>query len=99
MLENGRDFRRKCEHQLVRGLYVSLYRESKLRGLTHWFTVMAKGLYVILKRWGISFVQIGPARDYHGIRAPYLISIESIERSLQRNDPALFFEAQNGLLH
>jgi N-acyl amino acid synthase of PEP-CTERM/exosortase system len=99
MMENRRDFRRKCEHQLVRGLYISLYRESKLRGLTHWFTVMAKGLYVILKRWGISFVQIGPARDYHGIRAPYLISIESIERSLQRNDPTLFFEAQNGLLH
>ena len=95
---NRRDFRRKCEHQLVRGLYISLYRESKLRGLNHWFTVMAKGLYVILKRWGISFEQIGPARDYHGIRAPYLISIESIERSLQINDPSLFDEAQNGLL-
>ena len=96
---NIRDFRRKCEHQLVRGLYISLYRESKLRGLNHWFTVMAKGLYVILKRWGISFEQIGPARDYHGLRAPYLINIKDIERSLQRNNPDLFYEAQQVLLH
>jgi N-acyl amino acid synthase of PEP-CTERM/exosortase system len=99
MMENSRDFRRKFEHQLVRGLYISLYRESKLRGLTHWFTAMAKGLYMLLKRWGISFEQIGPARDYHGIRAPYLISIQSIERSLQTNNPALYYETQNGLLH
>ena len=99
MMENSREFRRRFEHQLVRGLYISLYQESKLRGLTHWFTVMAKGLYVMLKRWGISFVQIGPARDYHGIRAPYLISIESIESSLRRNNPALFYETQHGLLH
>lgn len=97
LLENQRDFRRKFEHHLVRGLYISLYRESKLRGVTHWFTVMARGLYVILKRWGISFVQIGPAQDYHGLRAPYMISIQSIESSLLQNDPALFYEAQTGL--
>ena len=94
---NGRDFRRHFEQELVRGLYISLYRDSKFRGLTHWFAVMARGLYLILKRWGISFEQIGPARDYHGIRAPYLISIESIERSLVHYDPALYREAQSGL--
>ncbi len=97
--ENIRAFSRKFEQQLVRGLYLSLYRESKRMGLTHWFSVMAKGLYVILKRWGISFEQIGPARDYHGIRAPYLISLESIERSLQKNNPALYDETQSLLLH
>jgi N-acyl amino acid synthase of PEP-CTERM/exosortase system len=96
-MESPRDFRRKFEHHLVRGLYLSLYRESKLRGVTHWFTVMAKGLYVILKRWGISFEQVGPARDYHGLRAPYMISIESIESALRQNDPALFNEAQQAL--
>ncbi len=99
MMENSRDSRRKFEHQLVRGLYISLYRESKIRGLTHWFTVMAKGLYVILRRWGISFEQIGPARDYHGLRAPYLISIKSLECSLEKHDPALYYETQNCLVH
>lgn len=93
------DFRRHYEQELVRGLYVSLYRESKLRGLTHWFTVMTKALHLILKRWGINFMQIGPARDYHGIRAPYQISIECIERSLAKNDSGFFHEAQSILMH
>ena len=96
---NIRDFRRHFEQELVRGLYVALYRDSKLRGLTHWFAVMADGLYVMLMRWGINFEQIGPARDYHGVRAPYLVSIESIERSLEKNYPALYSEAQSGLIH
>lgn len=98
-MESGLEFRRHLEQELVRGLYVSLYRDSSLRGLTHWFAVMAKGLHVILKRWGIGFEQIGPARDYHGIRAPYLVSIESIERSLEKNYPALYCEVQSGLMH
>ena len=97
--ENIRDLRRRCEHQLVRGLYLSLYRESKIRELTHLFTIMSKGLQMILKRWGICFEQIGPARDYHGIRAPYLINIKDIERSLQKSNPALFYEAQQVLPH
>ena len=91
--ENIRDLRRRCEHQLVRGLFLSLYRDCKIRELTHLFTIMSKGLQMILKRWGISFEQIGPARDYHGIRAPYLINIKDIERSLQKSNPALFYEA------
>lgn len=97
--ENIRDFRRRCEHQLVRGLYLNLYRECKNRELTHLFTIMSKGLHTILKRWGINFEQIGQSRDYHGIRAPYLISIKDIERSLFRNNPSLFHEAQQVVLH
>jgi N-acyl amino acid synthase of PEP-CTERM/exosortase system len=98
-IDNGRDFRRHCEHELVRGLYIALYRDSKLRGLTHWYAVMAQGLYIILKRWGIIFKQIGPARDYHGLRAPYLISVESMESSLSRINPVLYCDAQSGLMH
>ncbi len=93
------NIRRHCEHELVRGLYIALYRDSKARGLTNWYAVMARGLYVILKRWGIAFKQIGPARDHHGIRAPYLVSIESIERSLEKFDPVLYCEMRSGLMH
>ena len=88
-MENGRDLHRHYEQQLVKGLYGALYQEIKLMGLTHCFAVMARGLYVILKRWGINFEQIGPALDYHGIRAPYLVSIESLEYSLGKSDPVL----------
>ena len=93
-MDDGRDIRRHCEHELVRGLYLLLYRDSKQRGLTHWYAVMAKGLYLILKRWGIPFHQIGPAKDYHGLRAPYLVSIETVERSLERKNPDLIEEAR-----
>ena len=98
-IDNGQDFRRHCEHELIRGLYITLYRDSKLRGLTHWYAVMAKGLFIILKRWKINFEQIGPAKDYHGIRAPYLVNIEDFERSLEKGNPALYCEASSGLMH
>ena len=93
-MDDGRDIRRNCEHELVRGLYLLLYRDSKQRGLTHWYAVMVKGLYVILKRWGIPFHQIGAARDYHGLRAPYLIDIETVEKTLEKKNPDLLEEAR-----
>lgn len=93
-MDDGRDIRRHCEHELVRGLYLLIYQESKKRGLAHWYAVMAKGLYLILKRWGIPFHQIGPAKDYHGLRAPYLVSIETVERTLEQKNPELISEAR-----
>jgi N-acyl amino acid synthase of PEP-CTERM/exosortase system len=86
-MDDGRDIRRHCEHELVRGLYQLVYRDSKERGLTHWYAVMAKGLSAILKRWGIEFVQIGEARDYHGVRAPYLASIKNLETVMAKKNP------------
>ena len=97
-MDDGRDIRRHCEHELVRGLYLLLYQDSKQRGLTHWYAVMAKGLYIILKRWGIPFHQIGAAKDYHGLRAPYLVSIETVERTLEKKNPDLLEEARRAPL-
>ena len=98
-MDDGRDIRRHCEHELVRGLYLLLYRDSKQRGLTHWYAVMAKGLFVILKRWGIPFVQVGPAKDYHGFRAPYLVGIDSVEQELKKTNPELLAEASRHNFH
>jgi N-acyl amino acid synthase of PEP-CTERM/exosortase system len=98
-MDEGRDAYRHCEHELIRGLYMSIYSDSKRRGLTHWYAVMARGLYIILKRWGISFEQVGPAKDYHGHRAPYLVSIESVERALEKNNPELLEEARKTIVH
>ena len=74
--------RRKCEHELIRGFYVMVYRESLQLGLTHWYAVMVKALWVILRRWGINFRQIGPEQQYHGIRAPYVLDIRSFEERM-----------------
>jgi N-acyl amino acid synthase of PEP-CTERM/exosortase system len=81
--------RRKCEHELIRGIYLLIYGESLKLGLTHWYAVMAKGLQVILSRWGIPFEQIGPAREYHGVRAPYILSIRKLEDNLEKKKPDL----------
>jgi len=97
-IDDGRDIRRHCEHELVRGLYLLLYIDSKKRGLKHWYAVMSKGLYIILKRWGIPFHQIGAAKDYHGLRAPYLVSIETVERTLEQKNPDLLEVARRSLL-
>ncbi len=97
-VDAGRDTRRHCEHEIVRGLYIALYRDSKLRGLTHWYAVMARGLYIVLKRWGVVFEQIGPARDYHGVRAPYLINIETMEHTLAKLNPDFLRDLQGSLV-
>lgn len=96
-MDDGRDIRRHCEHELVRGLYLLIYRDSKQRGLTHWYAVMAKGLYAILRRWGIPFEQIGPAQDYHGLRSPYITSIHTVEHSLEKDNPQLLHDARAGM--
>lgn len=93
-MDDGRDIRRHCEHELVRGLYLLIYRDSKQRGLTHWYAVMARGLYAILRRWGIVFEQIGEAIDYHGDRAPYLANIARVEEVLEKKNPELLEEAR-----
>jgi N-acyl amino acid synthase of PEP-CTERM/exosortase system len=88
---------RRRRHEIVTGLYKCLYGESKKIGLTHWYAVMAKGLYILLKRMGILFKPIGPEIYYHGLRTPYLGSIADIEEEVSRLHPELFKEFQEAL--
>lgn len=88
---------KRRRHEIVVGLYKSLYIESKKIGLTHWIGVMARGLCLLLRRMGIAFVPIGPEVDYHGPRTPYLASIDEIEREVARTNPELFREAMEEL--
>ena len=97
-MQNIEKERRKCEHELVRGLYMMIYRESLIQELTHWCAVMAKGLYLILSRWGIPFNQIGPEKEYHGVRAPYVLSIKNLEATIEKKNPALLQQARCGFV-
>lgn len=74
--EVRRNFRQGGE--IVCGLFQCLAIECGQLGLTHLYAVMGRGLSVLLTRNGIRFPRIGPERDYHGLRAPYLGSIEKI---------------------
>lgn len=91
----GRDERRKHEFAIVTGLYTCLYQESVALGLTHWYAVMAKGLFILLKRLSITFEQIGPEIEYHGVRTPYIGIIGSIAREVVRSNPG-FTDAYTG---
>jgi len=71
-----RSWRRRYENALVTGLYHSLYAEGLELGFTHFYAVMADGLAALLKKWGLVWKPIGPSIDYHGMRSPYVASIE-----------------------
>jgi N-acyl amino acid synthase of PEP-CTERM/exosortase system len=83
---------RRKRHEIVCNLYKCVYKESKRIYLTHWYAVMAKGLYLLLKRLGIVFRPIGPETDYHGLRTPYIANIKEIEEEVGRLNPELYRE-------
>lgn len=89
--------KRKNENQIVIGLYRCIYHESMERGLTHLYAVMAKGLFLLLHRIGLNFIQVGPGIEYHGIRTPYIGDIELMleEFSKTNNDLYRCFVAGN----
>ncbi len=98
-LPNKRKFsqEKRVRHEIVVDLYKAVYHESKKLGITHWYAVMAKGLYVLLRKLGITFKPIGEQVDYHGIRTPYLGDIKEIEHEVSIKNPELFKEFTEGL--
>jgi N-acyl amino acid synthase of PEP-CTERM/exosortase system len=84
-------------HDLVLGLYRSVYRTSKRLGLTHWYAAMEDKLWVLLRRLGFEFEQIGPFHEYHGRRAPFLGEIATIERIVRDRRPAMYEDFTRGL--
>lgn len=91
ILRKGQVFNEKrMRPEVLLGLYKAIYNESKERGLTHWYAIMTKGLYLHLKKLRINFQPIGEPVDYHGIRTPYLGEIKSIEEEVSMENPELY---------
>lgn len=88
---------KRRRQEIVLGLYKCLYVESRKLGITHWYAVMAKGLFLLLKRVGILFEAIGPEINYHGSRTPYIGSIKDIESMVAQVNPELFVEFRDEL--
>ena len=82
-----RQRRRQFELFLVAGLYHCIYLESLALGLTHWYAVMAKGLYCLLQSHGSVWHPIGPIQDYHGWRRPYIAEIAETVKSTALHSP------------
>lgn len=82
--------RRKNENAIVLGLYRCLYKESVESGITHLYAVMARGLFLLLKKISINFRQIGPEVDYHGSRTPYILDLAQMMVDLREKNPELY---------
>ena len=82
--------RRKNENAIVLGLYRCLYKESIDTGITHLYAVMARGLFLLLKRISINFRQIGPEVNYHGLRTPYILDLAQMMVDLKEKNPQLY---------
>lgn len=83
---------RKISNDIVLGLYKCIYQESLERGNQCILAVMAKGLFLLLKRVGILFEPIGPTIYYHGLRMPYLGKIDTMLHELVKRNPTLYEE-------
>ena len=81
---------RKMSNDIVLGLYKCIYQESFERNDQCIMAVMAKGLYLLLRRVGILFEPIGPEVKYHGVRTPYLGKIDTMLQELSRRNPPLY---------
>jgi len=82
--------RRKNENAIVLGLYRCLYKECLETGLTHLYAVMARGLFLLLKKISINFRQIGPEVNYHGLRTPYILDLAQMMVDLKERNPQLY---------
>ncbi|WP_084429163.1 PEP-CTERM/exosortase system-associated acyltransferase [Aliagarivorans marinus] len=72
----------RCFPFLAIGLYLSCAALAVRNGINHAFVMMEPRLARSMSFLGIKFEQLGPAIDYHGIRAPYYISAKMLTRSL-----------------
>lgn len=81
---------RRRRHEVVFSLYRAMYQESKRREISHWYSIMTKGIAILLQKFGFSFEPIGDPVDFRGIRTPYLAVIEKIEQELSVSSPSLY---------
>ncbi len=95
LLENER----RVKPEIVSGLLKNLYQLTRQMELTHWYVMLEKRMYYMLKRMGYLFRQIGePVEFHHAIRTPYLGIIEEMDEHFSQNKPEFFKMINDGLV-
>ncbi len=59
-------------------LIACLMKESWERGITHWCAAIERALWLALRHGGMGLRQVGPPKEYHGIRIPCLASLTEV---------------------
>jgi len=88
----------RCMPFIAIGLYLSAASVAIHRDIDHAFAMMEPRLARSMRFVGIDFEQLGPARDYHGLRAPYYISCDMLRKSLKPG-LTMLYEKVSDLMH
>ncbi len=76
---------------IVLGLIREMVLETRPLGIIYYYAAMTKSLQKLLDKCNITFFQIGPEVDYHGLRAPHFSSLVYVEKGLIMNKMAMSF--------
>lgn len=68
--------------EIVMTLYRALYQASKRHGFTHWLAATERSLQRLVIRYRFPFKQVGPATDYFGMVAPYLMDLSAFDAEI-----------------
>lgn len=79
------------------GLYRAMYQESKRIGVRHWYALMEKSLWLLLKIHGFVFTPIGQEVDFYGMVMPYIVGLSDLEKNVHAKFPQFFAYFMEGL--
>lgn len=72
------------------GLYREMYHESKRLGISRWYALMEKSLWLLLRIHGFRFDPIGEEVDVYGPVKPYLGLLPIMEQEVSKKFPKFF---------
>lgn len=87
--EDGKMFMRRCR-PMAFGLYREMYLESKRLGITHWYSLMEKSLWILLRLHAFEFTAVGEEVDVAGPVRPYIAKITQVEADVSRKFPQFY---------
>lgn len=59
-------------------LIVALVREGRIRGITYCCAAVERALWLVMRHSGMGMRQVGPPKEYHGLRIPCLVSLKEL---------------------
>jgi hypothetical protein len=83
---------------ILLGLFRTLYRASKERGIQEWLLSSDRKLTFLLARFGLVWRQMSRGQAAaSGVSIPHRVSFEDLEESLRRMNPPLYRNFVDGL--
>jgi N-acyl amino acid synthase of PEP-CTERM/exosortase system len=85
----GRNRLKYRSPSLLMNFFKIMYQYSMDHGIRGWYMVIESRLANTLRGAGFDLTKVGEPRNYHGLRTPYLLDLEKIEREVADINPAL----------